>query len=102
MKLRKGDNIKVISGNDRGKSGKILSVFPDEERVIIEGVNMKKKHVRSRTQQRKGEVVKVPLPIRASRTMLICPHCSKPVRVGFRTENDVKHRVCRACKKDIS
>lgn len=102
MKLHKCDNVKIISGNDRGKSGKILSVFPDEGRVIIEGVNVRKKHVRSRTQRQKGEVVKVPLPIRASRVMLVCPQCAKAVRVGFRTEDGAKHRVCRACKKDIS
>lgn len=102
MKLKKGDNVKIISGNDRGKHGKILSVLPGAERIIIEGVNIRKKHVRSRTQQQKGEVVKVPLSIHAARVMLVCPQCGKPVRVGARTEGGTKLRVCRACKKDIS
>lgn len=99
MKIKKGDTIKIISGNDRGKTGAVRAVFPDERRIVVEGVNVKKKHVRARKQGQKGELVSVPLPFQASRAMVVCPGCGKPTRLVMRRAGDKRQRVCRACGK---
>ncbi|MBI4225399.1 MAG: 50S ribosomal protein L24 [Candidatus Sungbacteria bacterium] len=98
MKIRKGDNVKIISGNDKGKQGKVLAVFPIRSSVVIENLNMKKKHVRPRTQGQKGELVRIPAPLQASRVMLVCGKCSKPTRVGYLTDGSgKKQRICKKC-----
>ena len=101
MKIKKGDTVKIISGNDRGKIASVRAVFPDEGRIVVEGVNVKKKHVRARKQGQKGELVSVPLPFPASRAMVMCPVCAKPTRSLMRREGGVKLRVCRACGKTL-
>lgn len=97
MNIKKGDNVKIISGNDRGKTGKVIGVFPKEERITVEGMNMKKKHVRPRSQGRKGELVKMPLPFPVSRAMLICGACGRPTRTRLMPGEIIKQRVCRKC-----
>lgn len=99
MKIKKGDNIKIISGNDRGKTGVVRAVFPDEGRIMAEGINMKKKHVRAKKQGQKGELVSVPLPFPASRAMVVCTSCGKPTRITSRVEGGKKQRACRSCGK---
>ena len=101
MKLKKGDTIKIISGNDKGKQGKVLAVFPSEERIVVEGVNIKKKHIRPRKQDQKGELVRIPAPFPLSRALLICPKCGQPTRVGFRVEGKKKVRVCKRCGAEM-
>lgn len=102
MKVRKGDQVKIISGNDKGKQGKILAVLPQLEKVVIEGINMKKKHVRPRQQGKKGELVKIPAPFPVSRTMLVCATCGKPTRIGYRTSaNGSKTRICKKCGGEV-
>lgn len=98
MNVKKGDNVQVISGKNRGKSGKIMSVFTKKGRVVIEGINLYKKHVRAKRQGEKGQVVEVPRSIDASNVMLVCKGCGKPTRTGFRAEEGVKKRVCKKCK----
>ncbi len=100
MKLKKGDTVKILSGKDRGKRGKVLGVFPKEARILVEGVNVKKRHRRSRRQDRKGEIVLLPAPFPASIAQLICPQCSRPTRVGMRQEAaGAKVRVCKKCRE---
>jgi len=101
MKIRKGDTIKIISGNDKGKTGKVLVVFPKDERIAVEGINLKKKHVRPRRQGQKGEVVLVPAPFAVSRAMIVCPKCTKAVRVAHRLNETAKVRVCKKCGGEI-
>lgn len=98
MKIHKGDNVAIISGNDKGKQGRVLAVFPLRESIKIEGLNMKKKHVRPRTQGQKGELVRVPAALRVSRVMLVCAACSKPTRVGYAQDpSGKKQRICKKC-----
>ncbi len=97
MKLKKGDTIKVIAGNDKGKTGTILTVFPEEGRVLVDGINMKKKHVRPRAQGQKGEIVQLPRPFQVSRAMLVCPKCGMSVRVGRELRGGRTVRVCKKC-----
>lgn len=101
MKIRKGDHVKIVSGNDHGKEGKVLSVLPVLGKIVIEGVNMKKKHVRPREQGKKGELVVMPAPFPASRAMLICPTCSKPTRIGGKVVGQKKYRICKKCGAEV-
>lgn len=101
MKIRKGDTVKIISGNDKGKQGKVLSVSPKDGTIVIEGANMKKKHVRARQQGKKGEKVLVPAPVRTARVMLVCPKCGKPTRLGHQLLQGQKLRVCKRCGSEV-
>ena len=98
MKIRKDDQVKILSGKDRGKTGKVLHVLVAAERVTVEGFNLYKKRVKPKKQGEKGETVLVPRPLPASRVMLICRSCKRPVRVGFRMEGEAKVRYCKKCQ----
>lgn len=98
MKIKKGDTVKILSGKDRGKRGKVTNVFPEQDRILVEGVNMKKKHRRARRQDRKGEIILLPAPVAVSATQVVCASCGKPTRVGFgRDEQGGKVRRCKKC-----
>ena len=102
MNIKKGDNIKIISGNDKGKQGKVIAVLPVENRIVVEGLNMKKKHVRPRKQGQKGELVRIPGAFQASRVMVVCPKCSKPTRVKHALNAmGKKMRVCGYCASEL-
>lgn len=105
MKIHKNDNVMVIAGNSRGKSGKILKVFRADERVIVEGVNIIKRHSRATQRNPQGGIMQKEAPINAANVTVICPKCSKPSRVGRKQVTDAatgrKHmmRVCRKCEE---
>jgi len=105
MKIHKNDNVMVIAGNSRGKSGKVLKMFRDEGRVIIEGVNIIKRHTRPSQKNPHGGIVQKEAPIHASKVMVICPKCNKPSRVGRKPVKDTATgkkqmmRVCRNCEE---
>jgi large subunit ribosomal protein L24 len=98
MKIKKGDQVKIISGKGRGKSGTVLKVFPEENKITVEGLNLYKKRVKPKRQGQKGETVLVPRPLPVSKAMLICVSCKNAVRVGYRSESGSKIRYCRKCK----
>ena len=98
MKIKKGDNIIVISGKDRGKQGKIIKVLPNNEKVIVENINLKKKHQRPKTGGKKGEKIEVPRLIPSSTVALVCKNCGKPTRAGRQILPDGKKiRICKRC-----
>jgi large subunit ribosomal protein L24 len=97
MKLRKGDKIQVIAGKNNGKTGKVLASFLDRNLVIVEGVNLYKKHKKAKRQGEKGETVLVPRPFNASNVMFLCTACGRPTRIGSRLEGDKKNRFCKKC-----
>ncbi len=105
-KIKKGDNVYVRAGKDRGKKGKVLVMFPKDGRLVVEGANLVKKHIRPRRAGEKGQVVEVPAPMPISRVMIVCPSCSKPTRIGVRrtgTEgSSARERVCKKCSAVIS
>ena len=101
MKIHKGDRIQVISGNDKGRQGTVLASFPRVGKIVVEGLFIRKKHVRPRRQDQKGELVKVPGAFPASRVMLVCPKCSKPVRVGLDISAGRKTRICKKCGGNV-
>lgn len=97
-KIHKGDTVKIILGKDSGKTGKVMGVDPKDKKVILEGLNLLKKHVRPKKKGEKGEIVQVPRPIDISNVMLVCGSCKKPVRISFRLEaNKKKERICKKC-----
>ncbi len=96
-RIRKGDQVAVIAGKDKGHRGKVLQVLPKTGRVIVEGVNKQKRHQKaSRTVMQAGIVTKEGA-IDLSNVMLYCSRCGKPSRVGTRMDGDVRERVCRSC-----
>jgi large subunit ribosomal protein L24 len=108
MKIRKGDQVLIIKGKDRGKKGKVLRGFPKKNQVLVEGVNIKKKHRRPRREGEKGEIIEVPAPIYVSNVKLICPKCKRPTRVGYKEKPKTKNqkpktkiRICKKCKEEI-
>ncbi|OHA01458.1 MAG: 50S ribosomal protein L24 [Candidatus Sungbacteria bacterium RIFCSPLOWO2_02_FULL_48_13b] len=101
MKIKKGDTIKIISGKDRGKTAKVLRTYPKANLIVAEGINLKRKHVRPRSQGKKGEIVQIPAPFSASAAMLVCSNCAKPARIGVRFDDGVKVRICKKCQVSI-
>jgi large subunit ribosomal protein L24 len=100
MKLRKGDRVRVLSGKDVGKEGEITRVFPERDRVIIDGVNVAKKHQRATKATMQGGIIDKDMPIHVSNVAILCATCG-PTRIGYRFEGDNKVRVCRKCGKDL-
>ncbi len=102
MKIKKGDTVLIIIGKDRGKTGKVLRVFPKEGKFLVEGVNLMKKHQRPKKAGSKGQIVQLPKPINSSNVKLICPKCEKPARVGYKlTEKGKKYKICKKCNEEI-
>lgn len=95
MKVKRGDNVMVISGKDRGKTGKVLTVLHREERVVVEGVHMKKKHQKPRRGGQKGQIIDVAAPIHISNVMLVDPKSGKRTRVSFQMQKGKKVRVAK-------
>ena len=91
----------VISGKDKGKTGKVLQTSPKEGKVIVEGLNMVTKHVKPRRQGEQGGIVKRETPIRSCKVALFCEKCNKGVRVGYKMDGDKKVRICRKCGAEI-
>ena len=96
-RLRKDDTVMVIAGRERGKTGKVLRVLPDGERVLIERVNLVKKHAKPRGVQQPGGITEREASIHVSNVVPICGKCNKPARVGHRRVDDRTQRVCRRC-----
>ena len=96
-RIKKGDQVMVISGRDRGRSSRVLAVYPAKNQVLLEGINTAKKAVRATPDQPAGGYQTVSLPLAAAKVMPICPSCKKPTRVRMRLENDQKVRVCQKC-----
>ena len=101
QKIKKGDTVLVVKGKDKGKKGKVIKVIPKEARIIVEGVNLVKKHLKPKRVGEKGKIVEIPAPLSWSNVRLICPSCSKPTKVGFRFEGEKKVRYCKKCNKSF-
>ncbi|MBI3335126.1 MAG: 50S ribosomal protein L24 [Candidatus Portnoybacteria bacterium] len=101
MKIKKGDNVIMLSGKDKGKTGKVTKVIPKETKIIVDGLNLMTKHVRPRRQGEKGSKIQLPRAIHASKVKLVCPKCSKPARVGFRVQGEKKERMCKKCLRAV-
>jgi len=97
MKIKTGDNVLVTAGKDHGKKGKVVRTLPLEAKVVVEGVNVRKKHVRAKKAGQKGQVVEMPFAFSVSNVKILCVKCSKATRVGYKIEGKVKTRICKKC-----
>lgn len=100
MNIRKGDKIKVLSGKDRGKTGKVTKALPAVSKVVVEKIGMVKKHNKAKGAT-PGERIAVELPIQVSNVQVICPKCSKPTRTGRKKVGDKMVRICKKCEAEI-
>ena len=102
MKIRKNDNVLIIAGKDKGKKGKVRNAFPRENRIVVEGINMIKRHSRARGAARQAGIIEREAPISIANVMLLCNKCNNPTRIGFTIlEDGKKARICHVCKETI-
>jgi large subunit ribosomal protein L24 len=97
MKLRKDDKVVALAGKDKGREGVVLKVIPATSSVIVEGLNIAKKHVKPGGKNPRGGIIELTRPMLAGKVALVCPNCKKPTRVGYQIKNDHKERICRKC-----
>ena len=101
MKIKKGDTVQVIAGKDLGKIGEVTRVIRDTDRVIVDGVNVAKRHQRATKATMQGGIIDKDMPIHVSNVAIVCTSCGKHTRIGYRMDGDTKLRVCRKCGKDL-
>ena len=101
MRIKKGDTVQVLSGNDKGKTGEVLEIIPKTERIIVKGINIRKKHVKARKQGEESGIISVECPIHSSKVNVVCPKCGKTTRIQYKIEKDEKVRVCQKCGAKI-
>lgn len=101
--IKKEDTVLVIAGKDKGKKGRVVKLIPKKDRLVIEGINITKKHMKPNKQYAQGGIIDREGPIHISNVMLLCPHCEKPVRLANRKlENGKKERRCSKCSEGIN
>ena len=101
MRIKKGDTVKVLSGNDKDKTGEVLEIIPKKDKIIVKDVNIRKKHVKPRRQGEEGGIISVECPIHLSKVNVVCPKCGKATRIGFEMDKENKIRVCKKCGTKI-
>ena len=101
MKIKKNDQVQVIAGKDRGKRGTVLAVLPARDRVIVEGINIHKKHVKSKTQGKPGERIEIPASLHVSNVMVVDPGSNKPTRIGYQVTATQKIRIAKRTGKEL-
>jgi len=97
FKIKKGDTVRIISGKDKGKTGKVLRCFFTRDRVSIEGINIYKKHVRPKKQNEKGQIVEVARPLHISNVQIVCPSCGANSRIAIQRDKNSRSRACKKC-----
>ena len=97
LRIKKGDTVEIKKGKDKGKTGKVMRVFVSENKAIVEGINMVKKHMKKRSEEQAGGIVEIAAPISVSNIALYCESCKAGVRFGVKAEAKTKKRVCKKC-----
>jgi large subunit ribosomal protein L24 len=100
MKIHKEDTVQIMLGKDRGKSGRVLRVLGSESKILVEGVNTFKRHVK-KMQNIEGGIVDITKPVNISNVMIVCPNCKKLTRVGYKITDGEKSRICKKCQKPL-
>lgn len=101
MKLQKGDEIKVVAGKDKGKTGKIEKVFPKLDKVLILGINQYKRHIKAKSQMQKSEIATIEKPLPVANVQFVCPKCTLVSRIGYVINDSKKQRICKKCSQVI-
>jgi large subunit ribosomal protein L24 len=101
MKIRKGDKVKIMVGKDRGRDGTVDRVYAKQNKVLVPGVNIYKRHIKKNENTKEGGIIDIPRPLDVSKVMLVCPKCKKLTKVGYSVEKKRKYRICKKCKSKI-
>ena len=101
MRIKKGDTVKILSGNDKGKTGEVLEVIPKTNKIVVKGVNVRKKHIKPRKQGEEGGIISVECAIHSAKANIVCPKCGKDTKIGYVQEKGEKVRVCKKCGAKI-
>jgi large subunit ribosomal protein L24 len=101
-RIKKDDTVKVLSGKEKGKSGKILKVLPKDQAIVVEGLNIRVRFSRPKRKGEKGQRMEIPAPLNVSKVMLVCPHCGKPTRTASELNQQGRFRKCKNCNKIIA
>lgn len=101
MKIKKNDTVLIIKGKDRSKTGKVTLVNPTKQTVVVEGVNLYKKHAKPSKKYPQGGIIDVNMPVKSENVMVVCPGCKKAVRISYKNEGKDKRRICVKCKEMI-
>lgn len=102
MKLRKGDKVKITAGKDRGRKGVIEKIIPKENKVLVTGINIYKKHIKAKGEGKPGGIIEIARPLSVAKAALLCPKCKQPTRIGYHSEKEKKKiRICKKCKQLI-
>ena len=97
MRIKKGDNVQVLSGNDKGKTGEVLEVIPKTNKIVVKGVNIRKKHVKARKQGEESGIISVECAIHSAKVNVVCSKSGKATKIGYVEEKGEKVRVCKKC-----
>lgn len=101
MRIKKGDTVKILSGNDKGKTGEVLEVIPKTNKIIVKGVNIRKKHIKPRKQGEEGGIISAECAIHSAKANVVCPKCGKATKIGYVEKKGEKVRVCKKCGAKI-
>ena len=102
LSIKKEDTVLVITGKEKGKRGRVLAVMPDKEKLLIEKINVVKRHMKPSRKYQQGGIIEKEAPVHVSNVMLVCPKCDKPARLGnLVLENEKKVRLCKKCREVI-
>ena len=101
MKIKKGDTVRILYGKDSGKQGTVVATNPKSKKIVVDGINVYKKHVKGDGRTKTSEILTIVKPLDVSKVILICSSCGKPTRVGIKREGDKVERVCKKCNKVI-
>lgn len=101
MKIKKGDTVQILSGNDKGKKGEVLETIPKTERIVVKGINVRKKSVKPKKQGEEGGIIPLECSIPSSKANVICPKCGKATKIAIKVEDNKKIRICKKCGATI-
>ena len=101
MRIKKGDTVQILSGNDKGKTGEVLEVIPKADKIVVKGANIRKKHVKPRKQGEEGGIISTECAIHSSKANVVCPKCNKATKIGYTKEKKEKVRGCKKCGAKI-
>ena len=101
MRIKKGDTVQVLAGNDKGKTGEVLEIIPKDSKVVVKGINVRKKHNKPRKQGEEGGILPVECAIDSSKVNVVCQKCGKTTRIEYKVEDNKKVRICKKCGATI-
>jgi len=101
MKIKKGDTVEILSGNDKGKKGEVIEVIPKTSKIVVKGVNVRKKHIKPKKQGAQGGIISLECAIHSCKANVVCGKCGKATKTGYVIEKDEKVRVCKKCGTKI-